>query len=140
MSERTLTFTVNFDWSTVNWVMPPFHHGLFCPIDSIWTKLSPINQFFNLPDCRPESPPIVSPFLTRLSPDYINARQIEAVITYWPVSDDHVQIISAGLVFALKKSFCRDTRKGYYIRKYAGSGAKRKYSKKSIHLRIFKGL
>ena len=58
--------------------MPPFHQGLFCPIDPIWTRLSPINQFFNPPDCRPESPPIVSPFLTRLSPDYIT-RQIEAV-------------------------------------------------------------
>ena len=82
-------------------LMPPFHQGLFCTIDPIRTRLSPINQFFNPPDCRPESPPIVSPFLTRLSPDYINARQIEAVITFWPASDEHVPIISAGLVFAL---------------------------------------
>ena len=54
-------------------VMPPFHQGLFCPIDPIWTRLSPINHFFDPSDCLPESPPIVSPFLTRLSPDYINA-------------------------------------------------------------------
>ena len=54
-------------------LMPPFHQGLFCLIDPIWTRLSPINQFFDAPDCRSESPPIVSPFLTRLSPDYLNA-------------------------------------------------------------------
>ena len=81
--------------------MSPFHQGLFCPIDLIWTRLSPINQLFDPPDCRPESPPIFSPFLTRLSPDYINARQIEVVITFWPAGDDHVPIVSAGLVLAL---------------------------------------
>ena len=54
-------------------LMLPFHQGLFCPIDPIWTRLSPINQCFIPPDCRPESPPTVSPFLTRMSPDYINA-------------------------------------------------------------------
>ena len=53
-------------------VMPPFHQGLFFPIGPIWTRLSPINQSFNLPDGRPESPPIAQLFLTRLSPVYIN--------------------------------------------------------------------
>ena len=53
-------------------LMPPFHQGLFSPIGPIWTRLSPINQSFNLPDGRPESPPIAQLFLTRLSPDYFN--------------------------------------------------------------------
>ena len=29
-------------------------------------QIVPINQVFDLPDCRPESPPIVSPFLTQM--------------------------------------------------------------------------
>ena len=40
-------------------VMPPFHQGLF---GLIWTRLSPTNQSFNLPDGRPESPPIAQLF------------------------------------------------------------------------------
>ena len=39
------------------------------PIGPIWTRLSPINQSFDLPDGRPESPPIAPLFLTRLSSD-----------------------------------------------------------------------
>ena len=40
-------------------VTAAFHQGLFFPIGPIWTRLSPMNQFFDRPDCRPESPPIV---------------------------------------------------------------------------------
>ena len=82
------------------YVMPPFHQGLFCPIDPIWTRLSPIHQFLIRPivvlnrllSCPPFWPDWVPTILTR---------QIEAVITFWPASNEHVPIFSAGLVFAL---------------------------------------
>ena len=40
-------------------VKAAFHQGLCFPIGPIWTRLSPMIQFFDRPDCRPESPPIV---------------------------------------------------------------------------------
>ena len=76
-------------------LIPPFHQGLFGPI---WTRLSPTNQSFNLPDGRPASPPIAQLSLTRLSPEFIN----ESRRLFLPNRDSHVPIIRARLVFALK--------------------------------------
>ena len=49
-----------------------FFQIFFFQIGRIWTRLSPINQSFDLPDGRPESPPIAPLFFIRLSPDYFN--------------------------------------------------------------------
>ena len=73
-------------------LIPPFHQGLFGPI---WTRLSPINQSFDLPDGRPESPPIAQLSLARLSSDYIN----ESSRLFLPNRDSHVPIIRAGACF-----------------------------------------
>ena len=53
--------------------MPPFHQGLFCPIDPIWTRLSPINQFFDPPDCHWNKAVVVGP-AGRRAPDHFFGR------------------------------------------------------------------
>ena len=97
-------------------LMPPFHQGLFCKIDPIWTRLSPINQIFDPPDCRPESPPIVSPFLTRLSPYYINAsnrcRKL-AMIKCWACFCSIRFVLQGHSKMLLHSEICR-------VQKYAG--------------------
>ena len=60
--------------------------------------MSPLNQYFDLPDGRPESPPIAPLFLTQFSPEYIN----ESSQTFLQTRESHVPKISARGCFALK--------------------------------------
>ena len=89
----------------------------FFPIGLMWTRLSPIKQSFDLPDGRPESPPIAPCFLTQLSHDYINE---SSRLFCWlgKVGKLCTNNPYRGLLLLLN-SFCQSTVKWYYIRKYA---------------------